>query len=257
MATRCGRQTGRRTLHGAAVNEPRAWSHLEALYAQGFVLGGGGEEIPVHPAGVPRTTAEGLRDLVQSERPAATLEVGLGLGLSTLAICAGRPASHAAESAHLCIDPFQELYWHCAGVRALTEAGVRSVVDVLEEESQLALPRLLEEGRRFDFAFVDGDHRFESVFVDLYYADRLLEPGRVVVVDDCWMPAIRSAVSYLRTNLGYSFLPFEDLPAAFKRTRPRNPLKWRRHRLEGVAVLRKPLDPPPRRWDSFVPFTVD
>src|SRR5207248_1052002 len=56
--------------------------------------------------------------------------------------------------------------------------------DVHEEESQLVLPRMVAEGRSFDFAFVDGNHRFDRVFLDLAYVGRLLHPGAVVFVDD-------------------------------------------------------------------------
>jgi hypothetical protein len=33
---------------------------------------------------------------------------------------------------------------------------VRDLVDFHAEESQIVLPRLLAEGRRFDLAFIDG-----------------------------------------------------------------------------------------------------
>ena len=55
------------------------------------------------------------------------------------------------------------------------EAGVCGVVEFYAEESQIVLPRLLAAGRRFDLAFVDGNHRFEGVFLDLLYSGRLLK----------------------------------------------------------------------------------
>jgi hypothetical protein len=71
------------------------------------------------------------------------------------------------------IDPFQTESWNGAGLRTLREADVEDLGEVIEEESQLALPRLVSEGREFDLAFVDGDHRFEGVFLDLYFMTRL------------------------------------------------------------------------------------
>lgn len=53
------------------------------------------------------------------------------------------------------------------GLQVLEEAGVRSLVEHHAEMSQIALPQLLKEGRQFDLGFVDGNHRFDSVFVDL------------------------------------------------------------------------------------------
>jgi predicted O-methyltransferase YrrM len=128
---------------------------------------------------------------------------------------------------------------------------VEDLVEVIEEESQLALPRLVSEGREFDLAFVDGDHRFEGVFVDLYFMTRLVRPGGLVVVDDMWMPAVRTAVAYVERNLAATMEP-DALPNAFR---------WRRRRLSrGVpggtgdtAVLRLPNERPALRWDEFVP----
>jgi predicted O-methyltransferase YrrM len=152
---------------------------------------------------------------------------------------------------HMAIDPFQKESWTGAGVRTLREAGVEDLVEVIQEESQLALPRLVSEGREFDLAFVDGDHRFEGVFLDLYFMIRLVRPGGLVVVDDMWMPAVRTAVAYVVRNLEVSF-ETDALPNAFR---------WRRRRLRrGVpsgtgdtAVLRLPSERPRLRWNEFVP----
>jgi predicted O-methyltransferase YrrM len=88
-----------------------------------------------------------------------TIEVGLALGMSALFLC---HAVLAGGGRHVAIDPFQLESWNGAGLRTLREAGVDELVEVIEEESQLALPRLVGEGRAFDLAFVDGDHRFEA-----------------------------------------------------------------------------------------------
>jgi predicted O-methyltransferase YrrM len=151
----------------------------------------------------------------------------------------------------LAIDPFQTESWNGAGLRTLREAGVEDLVEVIEEESQLALPRLVSEGREFDLAFVDGDHRFEGVFIDLYFMTRLVRPGGLVVVDDMWMPAVRTAIAYVERNLAATLEP-DALPNGFR---------WRRRPLRrGVpsgtgdaAVLRLPKERPKLRWDEFVP----
>lgn len=62
------------------------------------------------------------------------------------------------------------------------------------EESQIVMPRLLAEGRQLDFVFLDGNHRFEGVFVDLFYSGRLLTEGGAVFVDDTRLPGVRRAV---------------------------------------------------------------
>ena len=102
-----------------------------------------------------------------------------------------------------------------------------------------------------DFAFIDGDHRFEAVFVDLYFMTRLLRPEGLIVMDDMWMPSIRTAVAYAERNLAVTLEP-DALPDAFRwRHRP-----WRRgvpSGTGGLAVLRCPAERPELRWDAFVP----
>jgi hypothetical protein len=63
-------------------------------------------------------------------------------------------------------------------MRALEEAGAADLVEFHEEESQVLLPGLVAEGRRFDLAFVDGSHRFERVLLDLLYSRAARAPGR-------------------------------------------------------------------------------
>ena len=71
------------------------------------------------------------------------------------------------------------------------------------EESQIVLPRLLAQGRQFDMAIVDGNHRFDAVFVDLYYLGRLLRAGGIVFLDDYQLPGVARAASFFTANLGW------------------------------------------------------
>jgi len=216
---------------------------LERAYERGSVPDSAGEERALAPHSIEREQGEALREVVIREDASRTIEVGLALGISALFFA---DAVAPRGGRHVAIDPFQQESWNGAGLRTLREAGVEDVVEVIEEESQLALPRLVSEARRFDFAFVDGDHRFEGVFLDLYYMTRLVRPGGLVVVDDMWLPAVRVAVAYCERNLG-----LELQPEGFR---------WRRRRLRrGVrdgtgdtAVLRLPSSRPELRWDQFV-----
>jgi predicted O-methyltransferase YrrM len=221
---------------------------VECAYSRRTVHTESGAPIDLLPHSIEREQGEALRELAIAEGAEQTIEIGLALGMSALFLC---QAVLRRGGRHVAIDPFQRESWNGAGRRTLREAGVEDVVEVIEEESQLALPRLVSEGREFDFAFVDGDHRFEGVFLDLYFLTRLVRPGGVVIVDDMWMPAVRTAVAYVERNLGAMLEP-DALPGAFR---------WRRRPLtRGVpggsgdtAVLRLPAEPPELRWDEFVP----
>ena len=221
---------------------------LDRSYRHGTVLNDRGTPVELAPHSIERAQGEALRELAIAEGADRTIEVGLALGMSALFLC---QAVLPRGGRHVAIDPFQAESWNGAGLRTLREAGVEELVEVIEQESQLALPRLVAEGREFDLAFVDGDHRFEGVFLDLYFMTRLVRPGRLVVVDDMWMPAVRTAVAYVERNLGATLEP-DALPGAFR---------WRRRPLSrGVpsgtgdtAVLRLPSERPAPRWDEFVP----
>jgi predicted O-methyltransferase YrrM len=230
----------------AEIHE-RVAAFLDRAYASESVLDAAGAPVELFPHSIERRAGEALRELAMAEGAARTIEIGLALGISALFLC---QAVLDRGGRHTAIDPFQEESWNGAGLRTLRDAGVTDVVDVIEEESQLALPRMVSEGREFDLGFVDGDHRFEGVFLDLYYMTRLLRPGGVVVVDDMWMPSVRVAVSYAERNLAATLEP-DALPNGFR---------WNRRAFSrgvpggsgAMAVLRLPWERPELRWDDFV-----
>lgn len=226
---------------------------LDATYARGTLPGSDGDPVALAPHGLPEQAAHELRELAIAEPARQTLEVGLGLGLGTLSLCAalldvGHPQGH-----HTVIEAVPGDFGG-AGTRALQDSGAAGLVEQIHAESQLALPRLVDAGRAFDLALIDGDHRFEGVFIDLCFADRLVRPGGLVIVDDLWMPAVRHAVSYVERNFDWTLLP-DATDGASAWSRPRH-VPGRRLRGRGdMAVLRLPEPRPHRRaWDGFVPF---
>jgi predicted O-methyltransferase YrrM len=227
--------------------------HAQSLYASGEAPAEHGDPVRLSPTAIPEETATALGELAGTEGVRSSLEVGLGLGAASLLLAAAVIENAGEQASHVTIDPFQDESWRGAGRRTLREAGAEGFVELIEEESQLALPRLTSEGRRFGLALIDGDHRFEGAFVDMYFADRMLEPGGLMVADDLWMPAIASAVSYLETNLGY--VPVEGLADPLRSRRSLNPLRGGA-RVGRAAVLRKPDPPPERGFDAFEPFAA-
>jgi predicted O-methyltransferase YrrM len=188
---------------------------------------------------VAATAAEGeaLRACVIREAAARTIEIGLGYGISALYVCEGLLTNGDPNAHHVAIDPHQATRFAGCGLQFLEEAGVAHLVEHHAEESQVALPRFLGEGRRFDLAFVDGNHRFDGIFVDLVYLGRITRPGGIVFVDDYQLPAIARAVSFFARNLGWTI---EEVSAADE--------------LHQWAVLRTSLGPDTRNFDDYVEF---
>ena len=120
---------------------------VDAIYARGSVDDEEGNAVHLRPHSLERPQGEALRDLASAVSAERTIEVGLALGMSALFLCQGRAATRWASVA---IDPFQAESWNGAGLRTLREAGVEEHEEVIEQESQLALPRLVAEGREFD-----------------------------------------------------------------------------------------------------------
>jgi predicted O-methyltransferase YrrM len=190
------------------------------------------------PVAVSAAEGEAVRTWVTREEATRTIEIGLGYGISALFICEGLLANGPGRAVrHVVVDPHQRTRFADCGLQFLDEAGVAGLVEHHAEESQIVLPRFLGEGLQFDFALIDGNHRFDGVFLDLIYLGRLLRPRGVVFVDDYQLPAVAHAASFCLTNLGWSL---EEVSAADD--------------LHQWAVLRTSGLPDARPFDHFVAF---
>jgi predicted O-methyltransferase YrrM len=183
---------------------------IEQLVDAGSVVArADGRSRELFPVAIGMSEGVALRDWVRKEGALRTLETGLGFAISTLFICEGLLAN-GPDGSHVSADPYQftglpmhRTTYAGVGLQILEEAGVRELVEFYAEESQIVLPRLLAEGRSFDLAFIDGNHRFEGVFLDLIYSGRLLKEGGIVFVDDTQLPGIRRAIDFCVANLGW------------------------------------------------------
>jgi predicted O-methyltransferase YrrM len=160
-----------------------------------------------------------IRALMMELKPARTLEVGLAAGGSALTFAAShRDLGHEPIGQHVAIDPYQK-NWNDLGKSLIERAGLGRYVEVIEEPSCTALPRLLAEAEAFDLAYVDGSHAYHEVMLDLYYVRHLLNDGGVVVFDDCASKYVRRLVHFVRHEI-VSLREFD--------LRPFTPPSWRR-----------------------------
>ena len=111
------------------------------------------------------------------------------------------------------------------------------MVELHAEDSQISLPRFLDEARSFDFAFIDGNHRFDRVFVDLFYLGHLVRRGGIIFLDDYQLPGVARATSFFASNLGWTLA---EVSASDE--------------LHQWAVLRTSVGPDERAFDHFVDF---
>jgi predicted O-methyltransferase YrrM len=191
----------------------------------------------IFPVAVYAAEGEALREWVLREETTRTIEIGLGYGISALHICEGLLGNADTAAQHVALDPYQATRFAGCGLQFLEEAGVAEMVEHHAEASEIALPRFLGEARSFHLAFVDGNHRFDGVFLDLVFLGRLVRAGGLVFVDDYQLPAVARAVSFCVTNLGWTL---EEVSAADDLHR------W--------AVLRTSAVPDTRSFDYYVDF---
>lgn len=152
---------------------------------------------------VPRTEQVSVRygrllhQLVSEYCPERMLEIGMATGISA-AYAARARQCYAAErpSRQVIVDPFQTVDWAGGGRALLDRLGLSTGVEVIEATSLLAVPRLEQAGDRFDFIFIDGNHCFDYLMADLVMADRVLDIGGMMVLDDGYSFGVRTAISY-------------------------------------------------------------
>lgn len=188
------------------------------------------------PVAIPPVEGETLSRWVRREGAASTIEIGLGYGMSALFIFRGLLEAGSRAFAHLAIDPHQHGFSNI-GLQLIDEAGLRDHFEFHPEPSEIVLPRLVAQARQFDFGFIDGNHRFDGVFLDLVFLGRVIRGGSVIFLDDYQLPSVRKAVAFCTRNLGWLI---EEEGEADDRHR------W--------TVVRTPSAPRRREFDHFVDF---
>lgn len=215
----------------------RVRSVIEQLTHEGTVVAqSDGTVHHIFPVALSPAEGDVLRAWVEREGATRTIEIGFGYGFSTLHICEGLLGNAGPAPQHIALDPNQATRFANYGLQLLDEAGVAALVEHRAERSELALPRFLGEGRRFDLAFIDGNHRFDGVFIDLFYLGRLVRPGGIMLLDDYRLPAIQRAVAFCLTNLGWTL---EEVATDGR---------------DRLAVLRTATSPDTRPYDYYVAF---
>ena len=178
---------------------------IERLVRDGSVVArSDGSQHSIFPVAASPVEGEALRNWVSQEGAVQTIEIGLGYGISALHICEGLLLNGSPAARHVVLDPSQVTRFADCGLQVLEEAGVGQFVEHHAAFSEIALPQFLKEGRTFDLGFIDGNHRFDAVFLDLFYLGRLVRRGGILILDDYNSPGIKRAVSFFVNNLGWT-----------------------------------------------------
>ena len=140
-----------------------------------------------------------LYNFVQAVKPRYALEIGLANGSS--ASCHALASQESLERFDI-IDPLQKSGFRNAGLEAVKQSLGSNVgrLRFHEDYSHLVLPKLVAAQMKYDYIFIDGDHRFDATMVDVFFANALLEVGGYLIMDDRPWPMVGGVVSFMTEN---------------------------------------------------------
>ncbi len=170
---------------------------LKEIFATGTTYKANGTATPLHAA-VTLAEAGLLYDLVRKIQPACSLEIGLGQGISTLAILGAIKDNGFGH--HHVIDPFQATYFDDAGLAAIEKAALTPYVTFHRTHSEYVIPHLSE----IDLAFIDASHLFDLTLADFVLIDKKLRPGGIIGFHDLWLQSYRQLLDYVLSNRAYT-----------------------------------------------------
>jgi predicted O-methyltransferase YrrM len=204
-----------------------ALERLGAMYSAERLQGTTGE-CEVGATKVSIEEGASIHHLIRASGARRTLEIGFAFGFSSVWILDALPAG----GAHRAIDPYEEQIWGGVGLRQVGLLGASANFEWIRGLSIHALSDDIRRAAKYDFVFIDGNHRFDDVLVDFYLADQVLAVGGTLAFDDMWMPSVRTVAAFVQANRAYSVIP---QPA------------------QNMLALRKERDDD-RDWQHYVPF---
>lgn len=142
-------------------------------------------------------TGKRLFRLVQWLKPQTMLELGAGLGVSTL-----YQAAAARNSIFIALEGQTALAARTA--QHIREYGFDKVT-VRAGLFKDTLPEALRSLQKLDYLFIDGDHRYEAVKANFYSCQPFFTENAVVVIADIhWSEGMLKAWHELRQSKGVS-----------------------------------------------------
>ena len=236
-------------VYGKVLNEALLKSRVKDAQGNIYKLQGG----------IAKDAILKIQQLIRENNCKNTLEVGMAMGMSTLAILYALEKNGGGK--HIAIDPYQkkEIDYYDpttppptsdgyggTGIAMVEDAGLSSMFKHIDEPNYLALPKLVKDGKRFDLIFIDGYHTFDYAFIDFFYSDLLLNEGGVLVFDDVSLPMVHKVCWFLETHKSYKKIGPEM-------THPLNPIYRLKTRIQRILGMRGPRNSH-KEWGSIMAY---
>ena len=172
---------------------------LDEIFRKNIVCDAVGNEYKLE-SNVDMKEGQFLIKLIQEYKPKNTIEIGCAYGISSLFICSA--LEKLKNPHHTIIDAWQNESFKNIGVSNLKKAGI-NFFELIEGLSEIILPQLLSEGKKYDFCFIDGNHTFDHTLIDFFYLNRMIDVGGIIVFDDVGMPSINKLIRYILNYPAY------------------------------------------------------
>ena len=216
----------------------------------------------------PRGQCEFLQKIITENEFKNSIEIGFAFGLSTLAIL---ESISKKNGSHCVIDPFETTHWQGIGLELVKQAGYSSSLEFIGDYSYKVLPKFLEQGRKFDFAYIDSIKMFDGILVDFFFLDKILNTGGIIVFDDVQWPGIRKVLRYISQFPNY--MVYAQLPKNKPESKTRKIMKLLKKipksykifkedillsdfdlGINTICVAIKKIGPDNRNWDWHTKF---
>jgi predicted O-methyltransferase YrrM len=173
------------------------------------------ETIKIHSE-TSKGQCEFLQKIIAENKFSRSVEIGFACGMSTLSIVE-EVLKNGGK--HVVIDKFQLSAWGGVGLDLISQAGYSRNIEFYEEYCYIILPKLLEVGNKFDFAYVDSTKQMDWLLVDFFYLDKLLKVNGIIVFDDVGLPGIRKLIRYISQFPNYKI--YKTYPDNYQPSRKR------------------------------------
>jgi predicted O-methyltransferase YrrM len=130
-------------------------------------------------------------DLIVEHKLKRGLEIGTLFGFSTLFLADAFSKTNGALDT---VDiRYRKRTWsdgseiediHEVAERLIVEADLEDIVTFHAGDSNQILAEMCEAGKRYDFALVDGSHKFGAALLDFIAVDSMLDREGYVAIDD-------------------------------------------------------------------------
>lgn len=159
------------------------------------------KKVPMISSNVNKEEGKFLHNIIKKNLFKNVIEVGMAYGISSLYICSSLKETNGKL---ISIDPYQSSQWHNYGIKLIEKNELNNYHMLIENTSFVVLPELYNKAVRtnkyYDMVFIDGWHTFDYTLIDFFYADKLINIGGYIIIDDIRHNSIKQLVDYLLVN---------------------------------------------------------